>query len=170
MSVKDWVAWSVIPTSTAIPYNILSRSRSHTHTQWYLHYSQSREKIKYDHEPRKIRKLESTVLTRTNNNLSYNTHTTVTCRLKAAISESERAFIASQRLDNYVSSTAGRNECTVVWVTTVNAFTWQRVHRQTVTMEMKNRNLQGGVCYLSRLVGIKGGQLSSQKREVRHRS
>jgi hypothetical protein len=52
--------------------------------------------------------------------LQYNI---VTCRLKAGISESERASIASQRLGSYVSSAARSSECIVVWVTIVNAFT-----------------------------------------------
>jgi hypothetical protein len=84
-------------------------------------------------------------------------------RLKAGISESERASIASQRLGRYISATAGNSGCIVVWVKIVNTFTQQRVYRQTVTIEMKNRIVQGDVCYPSRLAGIKGGQYRSQK-------
>jgi hypothetical protein len=42
--------------------------------------------------------------------LTKNTINIVACRLKAGISESERTFIARQRLGNQVS-------CIIVWVT-----------------------------------------------------
>jgi hypothetical protein len=43
--------------------------------------------------------------------------------------------------------------------------------KQTVTMDMKNRTLQGGDSYPSHLAGIKGGQLRSRqfRCEVRRR-
>jgi hypothetical protein len=41
------------------------------------------------------------------------------------------------------------------------------VHRQTITMEIKNRTVQSGVCYPSRLAGMNGGQFRSQKPEAR---
>jgi hypothetical protein len=49
-------------------------------------------------------------------------------------------------------------------VTIVNTFTRQRVHRQTVTAEMKTRTVQGGVCYPNHLAGINGSQFRSKKR------
>jgi hypothetical protein len=94
----------------------------------------------------------------------------MTCRLKAGISESERASIASQRLCSHVCVTARSSEWIVAWVTIVNEFTWQRLHRQTVTTEMKNRTVQGDVCCSSRLAGTKGGQMRSRQPEARSKN
>jgi hypothetical protein len=48
-------------------------------------------------------------------------------------------------------------------LTTINTFTRQHIYRQTITMEMKTRIVQGGVCCPSHLAGTYVGQFRSQK-------
>jgi hypothetical protein len=50
-------------------------------------------------------------------------------------------YIARQRLGNHVSVTTNNSEDTVAYVANVTTFPWQRVHKKTVTTDMKKKKL-----------------------------